>query len=226
MSMNSKNDSKLHKAISSSFARLKPKTSQSNQEVEGSEVEDLAYAQLICNTAADIVIRLNGIPTSFKTPRNYIRDKASTRKELKNLQNLLDLFSFSLLQQIANLNADAISAIGGKDVLVHLSENVATIAGQIESIIDSSKPVNTPRKLRNGAPINLRATHVANAIATYYQRITGKHPTIIKDAYTDPPTISGNYYFLVQEIFDLLKIDANVEHFARKASKTLSSLTR
>lgn len=231
--MTTHSNSKAHSRIIDCFARLKVKQlCDITKDQARSSSTDID--QLTLDSAADTILRFNKIPTRFKTPRSYFSDQASTCTELASLQKLLETFSNGLIQQIANLNSDAIIAIGGKEILVELSEHVAQIAGKVATIIQnvekkqnqSESKNQLAKKLRSGAPTNFRATYISNAIAAYYQRITGKRPTISKDPYSDTPKPQGRYFYLVQEIFALLKIDANAEYYARNAAKTLRSLTR
>lgn len=224
---------KIHSKIVDCFARLKVKPLHGipkNQTKNSS----LDIDQLTLDNAADTILRFNKIPTRFKTPRSYFSDQASTSKELASLKKLLETFSNGLIQQIANLNSDAIIAIGGKETLVDLSEHVVQIAGQVAAIIQKSakkqnqsdSKIQPAKKLRSGAPTNLRTQMIAQTAASFYERITGKRPTVTKNNYSDPPTLGGPYYLLLEDIFGILKIEASVEHYASEAVKNRRLLSR
>lgn len=221
-------DAKLHHEISTAFARLTldPKAKKTE-----------AY-QGTFDAAADSIIMLSKIPTAHKVPRSYFKDKAATQKELAQLLALFSRFGNTLAVQIPSLNSDAVIAIGGTGALLELSNTVLSIGARFEHILkkiedsEATKKAfkeessNITKAVRSGAPSNLRAQMIARTAASYYQRITGKRPTITKNNYSDPPTLGGAYYYLIDNIFKILKMEVSVEHHAREAAKTLRLLSR
>lgn len=225
-------NAKAHREISNAFARLTPIDPKAKK---------TKASQVTCDAAADSIIILSKIPTKHKVPRTFFKDKASTQKELTQLLALFSRFGNTLTVQISILNSDAVIAIGGTEPLQELSRTVLSLGTQLERILEKIKSSeetkqasdkaeeessDTTKAVRSGAPSNLRAQMIAQTAASYYQRITGKSPTISKNNYSDPPTLGGVYYYLIDDIFKILKMEVSVEHHAREAAKTLRLLSR
>lgn len=227
--MTSKRTQKLQIEISTCFSRLTTKGRKDGLEVNTPQAMMTEANQATFEAAASIIITLNSIPTRNKVPRSYFKDAAQTRSELTGLCSLLDRFGSALLSQMAQLNSDAIASIGGTDPLSELAKTVTVLCAHYEAIlqkIPNPKDNNLKRAKRSGAPTNIRAKFIAQTIATYYKKITDKNPTISKNPYKDTNNLGGPYFYLIEEIFDLLKIEGNREYYARQAAKTLRSLTR
>lgn len=221
--MQKNTNAKVHREISNAFARLTPDPKAKKTEAN----------QGTFDAAADSIIMLSKIPTAHKVPRSFFKDKAATKKELAQLLALFSRFGNTLAAQIPSLNSDAVIAIGGTESLLELSNTVLSIGARFEHILKkiedsdkTKKTTDTTKAVRSGAPSNLRAQMIARTAASYYQRITGKRPTITKNNYSDPPTLGGAYYYLIDDIFKILKMKVSVEHHARETAKTLRLLSR
>lgn len=229
--MTQKTNYKLPLAITNAFARLKPDP----------KTEKTEAVQSTCEAAAHNIILLSKIPTKHKVSRGYFKDEAATQKELTQLFNLFSQFSRTLAAQIPSLNSDAVSAIGGTQSLQDLSSTVLGMGTRLEHILQvikaseekkhlksgaQSNPSDKKKALRSGAPSNLRVQMIAQTAASFYERITGKRPTVTKNNYSDPPTLGGAYYLLLEDIFGILKIEASVEHYASEASRNRRLLSR
>lgn len=224
-------NAKLHLEISNAFARLTPDPKAKKTEAN----------QGTFDAAADSIIMLSKIPTTHKVPRHFFKDEAATMKELTQLLALFSRFGNTLSAQIPSLNSDAVIAIGGTEPLLELSNTVLSIGTRFEHILKKIKSSeesknasdkageqssDTTKARHSGAPSNLRAQMIAQTVASYYQRITGKRATVIKYNYSDPPTPGGAYYNLLDNIFKIIKMEVSVEHHAREAAKKLRLLSR
>lgn len=212
----------IHHAISTCFSRLAEKEFEVRSRAQDPAVKNHEANQETYDAAANAILNLANTPEKIIRPRNFILDKASTQKELNLLAGLFDKFADDLVTAKKKLNADAISALDGALMLTGLSEEFEELAKSVRKIALAKKSDAKPLR---GAPRNLRAILVAETIATYYHRITGRKPTIINNHYVESPA-DGPFYHLVVEIFDLLSIRGNRKHYAVEALKSLYSLDR
>lgn len=169
------------------------------------------------DAAAIVIVSLSKRPAKVNAPRKFVVDKASTTKELIALSQVLERHADELLKTLTYLNADAISALRGGLCITGLSEELIRLSQIVVKLAKKKKSAAKPLEKR-GVKKNIGAVYVARAVATYYQRITGYKPTIIK-YHHQTPSLGGPFYNLLDEIFTLLKFDLNREHYAREALK-------
>lgn len=203
-------NTKLHLEISNAFARLTPDPKAKKTEAN----------QGTFDAAANTILHLANAPKKLIRPRNFIVDKASTPKELNQLAGLFDQFADDLVTARTKLNADAIAALDGALMLTGLSGELQKLANSIRALATESKSDAKPLR---GAPKNMRAILIAQTIATYYHRITGFKPTIIKNHHNGKG-LGGPFFNLLVEIFDLLDFPCDRVHYAREAIKSLGFL--
>lgn len=219
--MTTSHDAKIQSEISACFSKLKVKDFDEASMLDNPEARKPEANQPTFDAAANVILNLSKTPEKIIRPRNFVVDKYSTPKELCALADLFDKFSDELIEARAKLNADAISELKGGLLLTGLSQEFQELSEKIH--MQASEYKSNAKPLR-GAPKNLRAIFVAQTIATYYHRITGYKPTIIKNHY--PNGNAGPYYNLVVEIFGLLDIQGNRRHYAEEALRTLGFLGR
>lgn len=223
-------NTKLLSEITACFKRLKVKSyiepakskSKGSKKLEATKVVEnkpQAYPAMF-EAAALVILSVSKRPTKFSGPRKFLIDKASTVKELNGLSSVLERHSNELLLALTKLNADAISVLDGGLGITGLSEELVNFA---QSIRVRGKQHETSAKSIRGAPQNIKALLVAKTTASYYHRITGFKPTIIKYHYKEY-SLGGPFYNLLDEIFTLLKIDVSREHYAREALRSLGFL--
>lgn len=213
-------NSKLHGTISNYFARLKIKPFDDNAALQDPDIKKPEANQPTFDAAAKTILHLANAPEKLIRPRNFIVDKASTPKELNRLAGLFDQFADVLVTEKTKLNADAISALDGALMLTGLSTELQKLAASIREVATKKKSDAKPLR---GAPKNMRAILIAQTIATYYHRITGYSPTINKNNYNGE-RLDSPFCRLLVEIFDLLDIQCDREHYAREALKSLGFL--
>ena len=68
---------------------------------------------------------------------------------------------------------------------------------------------------------------IAHSVARSYQKLTGKKATIVKNHYSSSKNITGPYVDLLGDVFKILQIKGNIEHYAKDAIESQKmSVTR
>jgi len=158
-------------------------------------------------------------------PANFTNKPAAVVPEIKELSSrAADLLNY--LSTIRQSTILALLDVSARSNLTAACEQmVKTAEATLKTLTvpedtDSNRPPNT-----GGRPRKDRALQLAISLAGNYKRLTGKAPTIEVDFKSPGAPAVGDFHRLLDDVFGILKVDANPENFGKRAIKAYTVKT-
>ena len=146
-------------------------------------------------------------PPSEVAPRFRQASKEKSRKDLDAVRKHSALLRKSL-EAAGRPTIEALSLDRGSNYRT-LVQTLQTLEWSASFAVLPDIPPNAGR----GRPLDRRSLLIARRLLFFYVFLTKKTPKRTTDQ--DKP--SGTYYFLVWEIFRILRLSGSVEHYVRQA---------
>jgi hypothetical protein len=94
--------------------------------------------------------------------------------------------------------------------------------------VDTSGKGTAPERFRvkssaGGRPVNLRANAVTTITANAFLRLTGRLPTLTITVIDDDLTPLGQFFEVLQEVFDILGLKESAEHCGKRAMREFTT---
>lgn len=142
------------------------------------------------------------------TPAKFVKAaRATAEKELSKVA----VMSENLVEHLSGLHEPAVIALADGNVLVHeLIAPLQALSRAAKKADLRGLPVAGPR----GRPRKLAVDPIATAVAHYYEKVTGKKPTIVTDSATGYG--GGPFLTLLRDVFDAIGLQASALAAARK----------
>jgi hypothetical protein len=159
---------------------------------------------------------------AFASPHTRSTTEEAAREELATLVKLADKLVLHM-KTMHQTSLDAVRAAGRKldlkaripmhDPLVTLDDIcILAIAAHNANIADLPTPAAEKKPAKQ---LKKTAHDVADMAAGVFHKITGRTPAITTDPVTSKP--GGDFYRLLRETFEILRIDANPEGMGNAA---------
>lgn len=153
-------------------------------------------------------------------PNKFTNKTAVVVPEIQELSSrateLLDYLS--TIHQSTILTLADVSA--RNTLIAACAQMVKTAEATLKTLNLSDDDTNSnPPSNSGGRPRKDRALQLAVSLAGNYQRLTGNPPVIQVDFESEGNPAVGDFHRLLDDVFGILKIDANPENFGKKAIK-------
>lgn len=163
----------------------------------------------------DMLARIDGAHSRAVPDAFSIVGHTKTEKELTKIVK----HAAALAKCFESLHQPAILLLADMG-LCNMRNELPKILHDMESKIRNVELSVLREPPKGGRPDDKLAQAVANIVACYYHKITGKDPGRIVDARVGDSTSYGPFMHLLSEVFSILNIKASSDHYAKEAAKT------